>query len=125
REALGKLPQPGDRQLWRGGERDQQGGGHRAHRGNVGQAPRRRLVSHVGRARPVTTEMAALDDEIRGGHDPAVGRGEHRGVITDAGEHRGTGGKPGVQRTDKSELTELAEICGGYNPSTEPTGLDL
>ena len=71
-------------EVGRHAERDQQRGRRRAHRGDVGQVGRGRPVPDVRRRRPVPPEVPALDQHVGGGHDPAVGRGDHGGVVTRA-----------------------------------------
>ena len=41
-------------------------------------------VPDVGRLGPVAAEVPPLDQQVGGGHDPRVRRGEHRGVVTRA-----------------------------------------
>src|SRR5690606_24238873 len=56
---------------------------------------------------PVTPEVPALQQDVGAGHDPAVGRGDHRGVVAGADPDRRSGGETGGELPDEPELTEL------------------
>jgi hypothetical protein len=106
-QPFGQLAGPADRQVRRRGQRHQQGRRLGAHGRAVGQAARRGLVPDVRRAGPVPAEVPALDQEVRGGHHPAVRDGQHGRVVADADQRRRAGRKPRRQRRDQAELPGL------------------
>ncbi|EGJ74494.1 putative thiamine-monophosphate kinase [Streptomyces sp. Tu6071] len=69
-------------------EAEDEGRGHRAHSGDVGEVLRRALAPDVVRGRPVAAEVPALHEDVGAHHDAAVGRGHHRGVVPRAEPHR-------------------------------------
>ena len=105
-EPGGQLASPGDRQVARCGQRDQQPGGHRAHGRDVDQAPGRGLAADVPRAGPVPAEVPPLEQEVRAGHHPAVGGREDRRVVADPDQRAGAGRQSGRQFRDETELAQ-------------------
>ena len=57
----------------------------------------------------VAAEVPALEQEVGGGHDPAVGHGEHGRVVADADQRRRARRKPRRQRRDQAELPDLGQ----------------
>jgi hypothetical protein len=117
-QAGGQVSDPADRQVARRGQRDQEAGGHRAHGGHVDQAPGRGLAADVRRAGPVPAEVPPLEQEVRAGHHPAVGRGQDRRVVPDPDRRARIGRQPPRQRRDETELPEFGHgrIVYGYLP---------
>jgi len=82
--AVGERVEPRHGGVGGDAEADDERGRAGAHRGHVGEILRGGLAPDVVAARPVPPEMAALDEQIGGDHDPAVRGGEHRGVVAGA-----------------------------------------
>jgi hypothetical protein len=53
--------------------------------------------------------MAALEQEVGGGHHPAVRRGQHGGVVTDPDHRPRPGGHPLGHLGDEPEFAQLTD----------------
>ena len=97
---------------------EQQRGRHRAHGGDVGEVLRGGLAADVVRRGPVAAEVPPLQQDVGAGHDPAVGCGDHRGVVAGSEPYRRGGGEPGGELPDEPELPQLAHSA--LHPSYVP-----
>ena len=105
---------PAHRQVRRRGQRQQQAGRVRAHGRQVGQAAGGGLVTGIRTRGPVPAEVPALDQEVGGGHHPAVRGGQYRGIVPDADQRPRPGGQPRGQLPDQTELAESGQCRPWY-----------
>ncbi len=114
-QAVHQLHRPGGGQVGGHHQAEQQGGGHRAHGGDVGEVLGGRLAADVVGGGPVAPEVPSLQQDVGAGHHPAVGGGHHGGVVAGSQPHGRGGGEPGRQLPDEPELPQLTH--GALHPS--------
>ena len=102
----GELLRPGQGELGGCGEPDEQPGGTGAHGRDVGVVLRDRAVPDVPGAGPLPSEVAALDEEVRGRDRAPVGRGHDRGVVAGAEDYIVRPGELARHACDQSELAK-------------------
>ena len=104
-------PAPTTRAARRGSERDEQRGRGGPHGRDIGQAADRSTVPDVRWPGPVAAEVPPLQQEIRGRDDPAVGGGEHGGVVPDPDDRARSRPHSGCHLRDEAELTQLGDAA--------------
>ncbi len=103
-----QLGRPGRGELRGHDQAEQDRGGHRAHRRDVGEVLGGGLAADVVGGGPVAPEVPALQEDVGAGDHPPVRRGDHRGIVTRPDPYGRSGGEPGGELPDQPELPQLA-----------------
>ncbi len=110
-QAVHEFGGPGDGEFGGDDEAEEEGGGDRAHGGDVGEVLRGGLAADVVRRRPVAAEVTSFEQDVRAGHHAPVGGGDDRGVVAGPDPYRRGGGEPGRELSDEPELAQLSDCA--------------
>ncbi len=113
-DAVHQLGRPGGGEFGGDDEPEQDGGGHRAHRGDVREVLRGGLTADVVGGGPVAAEVPSFQQQVRAGHYAPVGGRHHRRVVPRPEPYRRGGGEPGSELSDEPEFPQLAH--GALHP---------
>src|SRR5699024_11138103 len=95
--------------LRRQDQRGDQTGGAGAHGGHIGEVDGGRPAPDIGAGAPVAPEVPVLDLHVRGDHEPAVGGGNHGGVIARAQACGIAAGQVGPEAGQELGLVDIAD----------------